>query len=386
MRASLPEISAVSWSSFMTGTNAGEHGIFGFTDLKPGSYELCFPSFADLHAPTLWDRLGALGLRSVVLNQPGTYPARAIEGVLVSGFVAVSLTKAVKPLRHLASLRRMDYQIDVDTQRCRNDHDFLLQELHSTLQTRERALDYLWDEEHWDYLQLVITGTDRLYHYLWDAVTTASHPRHQQAMEYHHQIDGLIGRVFERFQSEMGAQGRDYFWMLSDHGFCGIQQEVQLNAWLRQNGYLDFVQPAVGDLGEISVDSRAFALDPGRIYLHRQARYPKGSVIEPQAAALMREIAAALRALCCNGQPVIQEVFESDVIYSGPRTGLGPDLVALSRPGFDLKASLTATDVFSRTELTGMHTYDDAFLLSPRPIEGDVWIGDVADRLLRGLS
>ncbi len=29
----LPEISSVSWSSFMTGKNPGEHGIFGFTDL-----------------------------------------------------------------------------------------------------------------------------------------------------------------------------------------------------------------------------------------------------------------------------------------------------------------------------------------------------------------
>ena len=30
MRASLPEISSVSWTSFMTGAQAGEHGIFGF--------------------------------------------------------------------------------------------------------------------------------------------------------------------------------------------------------------------------------------------------------------------------------------------------------------------------------------------------------------------
>ena len=34
MHVTLPEISAVSWSSFMTGKNPGEHGIFGFTDLK----------------------------------------------------------------------------------------------------------------------------------------------------------------------------------------------------------------------------------------------------------------------------------------------------------------------------------------------------------------
>jgi len=45
MNASLPEISSVSWTSFMTGRNPGEHGIFGFTHLQPGSYGPSLPEF-----------------------------------------------------------------------------------------------------------------------------------------------------------------------------------------------------------------------------------------------------------------------------------------------------------------------------------------------------
>ena len=37
MRAALPPVSSVSWSSFMTGTNPGAHGIFGFTETDPNS-------------------------------------------------------------------------------------------------------------------------------------------------------------------------------------------------------------------------------------------------------------------------------------------------------------------------------------------------------------
>ena len=48
LKASLPEISSVSWSDFMTGTNSGTHGIFGFTDFKTSSYELRFPNFLNL--------------------------------------------------------------------------------------------------------------------------------------------------------------------------------------------------------------------------------------------------------------------------------------------------------------------------------------------------
>ena len=85
MRVTLPEISAVSWPSFMTGKNPGHHAIFGFTDLKPQSYSLRFPSFKDLRAPTIWDKLSERKKRSVVINQPSTYPARPIEGALISG-------------------------------------------------------------------------------------------------------------------------------------------------------------------------------------------------------------------------------------------------------------------------------------------------------------
>jgi len=105
MDASLPEISSVSWSSFMTGLNPGRHGIYGFMDLKPASYQLYFPSYPHLKVPALWDTLGKKGRRSVVVNLPGTYPARPHEGVLISGFVAIDLKKAVHPASPCRSWR-----------------------------------------------------------------------------------------------------------------------------------------------------------------------------------------------------------------------------------------------------------------------------------------
>ena len=382
MRASLPEISAVSWSSFMTGTHPGEHGIFGFTNVNPGTYDLTFPSFTDVEVPTLWDRLGKRGLTSVVLNQPATYPARSIPGVLVSGFVAVDLTRSVKPLSWLGSLRRLDYRIDIDIPRSRADHDWLMQDLHYTLQSRGAALARLWDEVDWDFMQVVVTGTDRLYHYLWDAVVDPDHPRHEATLEYHRAVDRFVGQVWERFATA-ADDPEQHFWMLSDHGFCAIEQEVQLNAWLRETGYFAADADA-GDLRGIDPDSRAFALDPGRIYIHRRGRFARGRVEEAEVPELKAEIANALRALRYDGQPVVRDVFDAADIYNGPRVHVGPDLVVLSHPGFDLKASPTASGVFTRTDLVGMHTWDDAFLLAPYAIENEgLWIGDLADHLER---
>ncbi len=377
IRASLPEISSVSWSSFMTGVDPGTHGIFGFTDIDVDTYELRFPSFRDLQVDTLWDRLGARGLTSVVLNQPATYPARSIPGAIVSGFVAIDLAKSIKPLTHLAPLRRMGYRIDIDTGRCRTDHDLLFEQLDESLRTRREALIHLSESVDWDFLQIVVTGTDRLYHYLWDSLVDPSHPRHEQALDYHRAVDALIGEILDRLNC------RERTWLLSDHGFCAIRQEVQLNHWLQENGYLEFdSEPQLG-LETISGRSRAFALDPGRIYIHRRGRFARGSVAPGEAKSLMFELQNRLRELRYDGAAAIREVYDASAIYAGPRVPKGPDLVVLAEPGFDLKASPRATRTFDRTDLVGMHTYDDAFLLSPQPIDGDLWIGELAGLLER---
>src|SRR5215470_11785116 len=44
MDTSIPDISSVAWTSFMTGANPGKHGIYGFLDLVAGSYKIYFPS------------------------------------------------------------------------------------------------------------------------------------------------------------------------------------------------------------------------------------------------------------------------------------------------------------------------------------------------------
>ena len=65
MASTIPEVSSVAWSSMITGMNPGVHGIFGFTDLAPGTYRLVFPNFDHLKARPFWERNG--GGRSVIM-------------------------------------------------------------------------------------------------------------------------------------------------------------------------------------------------------------------------------------------------------------------------------------------------------------------------------
>jgi predicted AlkP superfamily phosphohydrolase/phosphomutase len=73
MQVTLPEISAVSWPSFMTGKNPAEHAVFGFMEIDRNTYGYTFPNFLSLKTPTFWEELG---LPAVAMNIPQTYPAK----------------------------------------------------------------------------------------------------------------------------------------------------------------------------------------------------------------------------------------------------------------------------------------------------------------------
>jgi predicted AlkP superfamily phosphohydrolase/phosphomutase len=380
MRASLPPVSSVSWTCFMTGANPAEHGIFGFTDVSPDSYQLRFPTFADVRAPTMWDRLGERRLRCCVINQPSTYPARQLPGALVSGFVALQLEKSVWPKEHLAALRRLNYRIDVDTKDAREKPEALLDDLMATHATRAEAVRYFWERERWDYFQAVVTGTDRLHHFLWNAVVQADHPLHGRAMSYYQAVDSMIGEQWDRFhKGRPGDREGEGFAMLSDHGFTGLRFDVRLNAWLREEGYLDYAKDDPTSVADIAPQAtRAFCLDPGRIYLNVRGRFAQGCVDPASASALRDEIATKLRSLTHDGEPVIRRVFAREEAFHGPLLDQSPDLVAIGHDGFDLKGTTRGQEAFATTHFQGMHTWDDAFVWSLLPVREEPDISEVA--------
>jgi len=379
LRASLPEISAVSWTDFMTGANSGTHGIFGFTDFKRGSYEIRFPNFLDLKCPTFWDRLAEMGKRCIIINQPSTYPARRVNGILISGFVALELERAVYPPSEKANLEKMGYQIDIDTVKARQDADFLWQELDRTFTSRERAFRHFWQGD-WDYFELVITGTDRLHHFLWRSGLDPQNSHHQKFLDYYRRIDRFIGEIASAFEKLTG--GLEGFYILSDHGFCSIEKEVYLNAWLEREGYLRFRANEAKGLEEIADGSVAFALDPSRIYVNVEGRFPRGIVTPAERDILRKEIGQKLARLEDGGKKVIRHVFRAEEVYSGPLLPEGPDLIVVSEPGFDIKGSVKKREVFGSTDLQGMHTWEDAFVWSITPLGQNLAIGQLAGFIL----
>lgn len=384
MRSSIPTISSVSWTGFMTGKNPGKHGVYGFTDLKPGTMSMFFPNFGNVRGDTLWDVAGRAGKRCIVLNIPNTYPARALNGLLVSGFVAVNLERAVYPATLLPRLTADGYKIDVDYVNADQRPDHFFTDLGATLDARRRAYVKLLRDEPWDLFVGVITECDRLHHYFWNQYVDATAPHHQRFLDFYRRLDDVLGELIAAMPSGIPL------FVVADHGHTLIHREFFPNAWLRAQGLLRFTSEKPKGPADIDPGSKVFVLDPGRVYLHRVGRYPLGTVGEGEAQDLLGRLREGLLGLHdptpgapAEGRPV-PRVFARDELYHGPCLDAAPDLVIHFNNGYDPKGAMARTEVFGRSALTGMHTFADSLFSMNRPgvPTDDLDIVDLAPTIL----
>jgi predicted AlkP superfamily phosphohydrolase/phosphomutase len=367
MRSSIPVISSVSWTGFMTGCNPGRHGVYGFTDVRPGTLSLFFPNFGNVRAETLWDLAGRAGKRSIILNIPNTYPARPLAGLLVSGFVAVNLERAVYPAGLLPRLEADGYRIDVDYLNADQRPDAFFADLDATLEARRRVYLRLLREEPWELFVGVVTECDRLHHYFWSQYADPGAAHHQRFLDFYRRLDDVLGALIDAV-----PPGTPLF-VVADHGHTLIHREFYPNAWLRAEGLLDFTVGRPKGLADLAPGSKVFVLDPGRIYVHRQGRFPHGAVGSAEAEDLLARVREGLFGLVdssagapAGGRPV-SRVYGRDELYRGPHLGAAPDMVIHFNDGYDPKGALGKTDVFGKSALTGMHTYADALFFLNRP-------------------
>ena len=377
MTASIPEVSSTSWSTFMTGVNPGRHGIYGFTELQKGTYKWRFPNSSDIKSDTLWDIAGKYRKKSIVLNVPSTYPARELNGILTAGFVAIDLKKATYPESAYEYLKNIGYRLDVDTKKAQESSAALAQDIDETFVIRKNAILHFLDNHEWDLFIGVITETDRLHHYLWIALQDENHPQHRFFLDFYKKLDAFIGEMYSRAGDDIP------FIIVSDHGFTTIKKEVYLNSYLRERGYLKFKKENPESFEDMHEESKVFALDPARFYIHLKGKYPHGNVDVKEYDGLRQKLKDELLSLIIDGEKVIKTVMFKEELYKGNLYDDAPDLIALPYEGYDLKGSINKTQVAGKGHLTGGHTRGNAVFFINRKINReDINIIDVGPTII----
>jgi predicted AlkP superfamily phosphohydrolase/phosphomutase len=244
---------------------------------------------------------------------------------------------------------------------------------------------------------------DRVQHGFWrfaegeDSTSGEGGGRHRHAIrDVYEEMDDLVGRVRERLDGDTALL------VMSDHGFKGFRRQVDLNAWLRENGYLVVKEESTGEDMLESIDwerTRAYAVGFGGIYLNAAGREARGIVAEDEMAGLKRELAAGLLALCDGegGERPLVRVYDREEVYRGPYVEEAPDLIAGFRPGYRVAwravTGGVGEEVFADNERTwsGDHNFDPAHvpgvLFCDRPLcGGEASIVDIAPTTLELLG
>lgn len=353
-----PTVSGVAWASFQTGQDPGRFGVYGFAQVDRG-LDVWIPDSRHLRGETLWEYLDRRGLRVVSLGVPMSYPPRPLQnGILVGCFLSPDLERAVHPPSARAALEECGYVIDADPILARRDLGAFRGALRVAFSGRSRTLFRMMDAERWDLLVMHVMDTDRLHHFFWRWAEEPDSANGAFFQAFYQELDRVLGQVRDRL-------GEDTTLVLaSDHGFCGIRAEVQLNAWLVAQGYLGVRGDPAGGFRTLAPGSRAFGLVPGRVHLLRRGVYDGGTLDERDAASLRDEIAGRLREWRDpdTGQPVCRRVMTREEAFLGATGDGAPDLVIDPEDGYDFKASLGTRAQYTHSALVGMHTYRDALV------------------------
>ncbi len=358
MNSSLPDVSAVAWTSINTGMNPGKHGIYGFVDRKPGTNTMEVMTSGHTKAQTIWQLMSAAGRHSVAINVPLSYPPQVIDGVVISDFLAPALSKAVYPSSLFPTLESMDYRIDIDPWAARQSLDAFAKDFSFTAEKRAEAVLHLMKSEPWEFFMVVFMETDRLHHFMWQYMESEDSTYGPVFLDAYRQIDEIAGRIISQLHDD------DRLIILSDHGFTSLTKEVYLNVWLEEQGFLCFHGGVDKGLDSMRPETQAFSLDPGRIYVNLVGREPSGTVSPQNMSSVTDELAARLMSLTDpeSGAPIVKQVYRADDIYAGPWRDRAPDLLVMPHDGYDIKGTFDSSSLTGRGKLVGMHKYDNATL------------------------
>ncbi len=228
----------------------------------------------------------------------------------------------------------------------------------------EERKKHLWDaieKTKKGFVTVVFDTSDRISHMFYRYLDP-THPanagkdveKHKDVIpEMYGKMDELIGEVAAKVDDPDTV-----FMVISDHGFTNFRRGVNLNAWLRDEGYL-----VLKDGAETSPDwfakvdwekTKAFTLGLTGVFINRKGREAQG-IVEKGAEmnALCKELKQKLEALTdpVDGQPVVKEAFVTQEIHDGPYADMAPELLIGYHKGFrhswDCATGSVSKDVFS---------------------------------------
>ncbi|ELZ10118.1 type I phosphodiesterase/nucleotide pyrophosphatase [Natrinema thermotolerans DSM 11552] len=373
LESTQPPTTPLAWPSIATGVWPDKHGIYGFQNLS-SEYSHEMYTSRDLAQPALWDQLGP----AHVGNVPMTYPAREIDGSMVTGMMTPATDREFTHPPELSAeieSRIPDYEISLDYPEYANRPDEFEVAVEEMLTNRRELLELQLERagDDWQLFFFVFTAPDRFQHLVWEM---------DRLLAHYKQLDEILG--------EMMAYTDDHdadLYVVSDHGFGPIEELVYANRILEQEGYLarredDGTRGALASLGisrdtitgalsrvgiteetlvqslprrlvdsvaeqipgdhalyDVDFDRTvAFVHDTGNCYINDTDRFDGGAVSPAEVPEVKADVRAALESVTDEtGEPLL-EVRDGDELF--PTDDDSPDLVVGGRGVYESRSGM----------------------------------------------
>jgi predicted AlkP superfamily phosphohydrolase/phosphomutase len=350
--STVPPVTAPAWTSFITGTNPGRHGIFYFFNKDDENSKKRIVSFNNIKTKPFWRNLNDNGFKVGLVNIPITYPPDRVDGFIISGMlVPPEATDYVYPNSLFSKLK--EYKVDLDglmeqnewragTLVKRNRDEFIKNVFRLTQSRAENTLK-LMKEMEWDFFMVVFTGSDRISHFFWED-PSGRNEFSTIIEDYYTMLDTLIARLIK----ETGEETIKL--LMSDHGFGSSPKRIlnlyvlsklfQLNLtslkfWKKyltnrilskiiKNEKLDSIEFLENDKNIISYHP-IYANFFGIGFNNKAENHTEKNLlieIKNRITEKLLEIKDPK-----TGKKLVQQVFPRETIYSGPLTDSAPDLI-----------------------------------------------------------
>lgn len=377
-----PPATLPNWTTFLTGLNPGQHGVFDFT-LRRG-YSVRFTAGTVREVPTLFAGLDRQGLACACIGFPATWPPeRFAHGIFMSGWDAPVAFEADRSFVWPPSLHdllverfgpmRFD-EVDQFQAGRAGFHARLGGRLADKVARRSELARFLLALRAWDVFAFYFGESDTAAHNLYSLYDEGS-PRRPQVVSSEEQ-QGLV-RVYEALDRALGelleAAGPEVeVTVLSDHGSGGSSDQVfYLNRALAELGFLRFKPAAEGRVAAAlkqqaltrlpprlrerlfrmgsallpsllesrtrfgSIDmaqTQAFSDELNyfpNISLNQRGREPRGTVHPSEREQVLNRLSEALLALRHpeSLRPVVAAVHRREQLFQGPFVERAPDLL-----------------------------------------------------------
>ncbi len=347
LESTIPSITCPAWASMVTGKDPGRLGIYGFRNRIRYDYsEMAFVDSSWVREDTLWDILSRYNRRSILVGIPPSYPPRAINGRMISCFMAGDSLNYTYPAEFRTEVETLTGGYIPDVKDFRSgDKESILRSIYDMTQKRFRLAKTLLQRQDWDLFMMVEMGTDRIQHAFWRYLDQ-SHPSYCPGSGY----EDAILNYYKYLDRELGElltiiDGNATLLVVSDHGAKRMEGGICVNEWLLANGYLRLLEypREITSFHHLKVDWRrtvawAHSGYYGRVFLNVKGREPMGLIPPQDYERVRNEIAQGLEDIIPHNPPLLKggrgdygsgintRAFRPEEIYPECR-GIAPDLL-----------------------------------------------------------